>query len=54
MVRKFYALAFFALLVLLSSSGCASSHQHQQTDAGYTSYGDTGGGWQTVQSLTAP
>jgi hypothetical protein len=54
MARRSFSMALLTGLLLLAFAGCASSHQHLQTDAGYATYGDTGGGWQTVQSFTAP
>jgi hypothetical protein len=49
-----FALALFVTLSLFSCVGCASGHQHMQTDAGYTSYADTGGGWSMVQQNYQP
>ena len=54
MTRMLRPLATLALLSLLFSIGCASAHNHQQAGAGYLSEGDTGGGWATIQNMTAP
>ena len=49
---RFCRLMILALLVLLSVSGCASWHDERRSDAGYLSDGSTGGGWNTIESIT--
>ncbi len=54
MTRRMCRLAILALLVLSSAAGCASWHDERHSGAGYLSDGGTGGGWNTLETITAP
>ena len=54
MARTLYRRAIWVLLALLFTSGCASWHDERRSDAGYLSDGGTGGGWNTIDAMSAP
>jgi hypothetical protein len=54
MAHTLFRRAIVVLLALLFTSGCASWHDERRSDAGYLSDGGTGGGWNTIESITAP
>ena len=54
MARAIYRLATVVLLTLVSASGCASWTGERHSVAGHLSDGSTGGGWSTIDTMTAP